>query len=74
MTATGLFRMAFVAGGRDTQSSAFLSAPGIDELYSGVVKNTASAARTASRIRETASGAPSMSSSSSYGGTSFNPS
>ena len=34
MTATGLFRITFVASGRDTQSSAFLSAPGIDELYS----------------------------------------
>jgi len=27
--------MVFVAIGRDTQSSAFLRTPGIDELYSG---------------------------------------
>jgi len=38
MTATGLLPMVFVAIGRDTQSSAFLSTPGIDELYSGVTK------------------------------------
>ena len=35
MTATGLLRMVFVAIGRDTQSSAFLRTPVIDELYSG---------------------------------------
>ena len=55
--ATGLLRIGFVASGRDTQSSAFFSVPGIDELNSGVVKKTASASRTASRIRATASGA-----------------
>ena len=34
-TATGLFRSGFVATGRETQSSAFFSEPGMDELYSG---------------------------------------
>jgi hypothetical protein len=33
MTPTGLFRNAFVASGREPQSSAFFSVPGIDELY-----------------------------------------
>ena len=41
ITATGLKRSGFVASGRDTQSIAFLSAPGIEWLYSGVVKKTA---------------------------------
>jgi len=36
MTATGLFRSGFVATGRETQSIAFFSEPGMDELYSGV--------------------------------------
>ena len=57
----GLLRITLVAYGRDNQSSAFLSAPGIDELYSGVAKKTASTFRTASRIRRTASGAWSVS-------------
>ena len=42
-TATGLFRSGFVATGRETQSSAFFSEPGMDELYSGVANRTASA-------------------------------
>ena len=45
ITATGLLRNAFVASGREAQSSAFLSAPGIEELYSGVANRTASATR-----------------------------
>src|SRR5918996_4340627 len=73
-TATGLFRSTFVATGRDAQSSAFLSWPGTDELYSGVANRTASAPAIAARRRVTASGAGSTSSSSSYGGTAFRPS
>ena len=60
--------------GREAQSRAFLSAPGIDELYSGVEMRTASASRIASRNLATAPGAGSTSSSSSYGGISFKPS
>jgi hypothetical protein len=55
-TATGLLRSAAVAFGRDSQSTAFLSWPGMDELYSGVAKRTASASATAARIRATAAG------------------
>jgi hypothetical protein len=42
-TATGLFRSTFVATGRETQSIAFFSWPGMEALYSGVEKSTASA-------------------------------
>ena len=42
-TATGLFRTGDSESGRDAQSSAFLSTPGIEELYSGVEIGTASA-------------------------------
>jgi len=63
ITATGLLRKTFVATGREAQSSAFLSAPGVEELYSGVAIRTASAAATASRSDATAAGAGSMSSS-----------
>jgi len=49
--------MVFVAIGRDTQSSAFLRTPGIDELYSGVTKKTPSALAIAARRRSTVSGA-----------------
>ena len=75
ITATGLLRNAFVAIGREPQSSAFLSAPGIDELYSGVAKTTRVGAR--GRARGTprpAPGAGTTSSSWSYGGISFRPS
>ena len=64
--------IAFVGIGRDTQSSAFLSAPGIDELYSGVTKKTPSAPAIAARRRSTVSGAL-ISSSSSNGGMSRRP-
>ena len=74
ITATGLLRNAFVASGREPQSSAFLSAPGIDELYSGVAKKTASTSRTSSRNAAAAAGAGTMSSSWSYGGMLFRPS
>ena len=74
ITATGFVRKTFVAIGREAQSSAFLSAPGTDELYSGVANRTASAEATAARSAATAGGAGSASSSSSYGGTSRSPS
>jgi len=65
ITATCLPRKTFVAIGREAQSTAFFSAPGIDELYSGVAISTASAAATASRSAATAGCAGSTSSSSS---------
>ena len=58
----------FVARGRETQSRAFLSEPGIEELYSGVAKRTASASPIALRSAATDIGATWTSSSSSYGG------
>ena len=65
MTATGLFRSGLVATGRETQSIAFFNEPGMDELYSGVEKRTASASRIALRKAATANGAGWTSSSSS---------
>jgi hypothetical protein len=65
ITATGLLRSGLLAGGRDTQSMAFLSTPGIDELYSGVAKSTASASAIAWRSAVTAAGPSPRSSSSS---------
>ena len=56
-TATGLFRSVFVARGRETQSRAFFSEPGIEELYSGVAKRTASASPIALRSAATDIGA-----------------
>ena len=74
-TATGLFRTGDSASGRDAQSSAFLSTPGIDELYSGVAISTASASSSASLRRRTDAGwSPGTSSSASYGGISLSPS
>jgi hypothetical protein len=64
-TATGFPRSGFFASGRETQSSAFLSWPGIDELYSGVAIRSASAPAIAPRRAATAAGAGSTSSSSS---------
>src|SRR5437867_5512294 len=64
-TATGLFRNAFVATGRETQSIAFFSWPGMEALYSGVEKSTASAFAIASFKRATLGGRGWMSSSSS---------
>ena len=52
-----LLRMVFVVIGRDTQSSAFLSTPGTDELYSGVTKKTPSVLAIAARRPSTVSGA-----------------
>jgi hypothetical protein len=53
---------------RDTQSSAFLSTPGTEPLYSGVAMITASAMAIASRSESTAAGAPAASRSSFVGG------
>src|SRR5919201_1973262 len=55
-TATGLFRSTFVASGREAQSIAFLSWPGMDALYSGVANSTASALAIASFRRATLGG------------------
>lgn len=68
ITAAGLFRSTVATRGREAQSTAFLSAPGIDDLYSGVVNTSASASAIAWRRRATAGGPLPMSSSSSYGG------
>src|SRR5450755_3018579 len=58
ITATGLLASAEVAGvGREAQSTAFLSTPGIDPLYSGVTNRTASAWRMAA-MRLSAPGIP----------------
>jgi hypothetical protein len=57
ITATGLFRSGFEASGRETQSIAFFSTPGIDQLYSGVANRTASAPAIASRSEATPAGA-----------------
>ena len=62
-TAAGLLRSGFVATGRETQSSAFFSTPGMDALYSGVAMRTASAPATAERSSATAAGASGPSSS-----------
>src|SRR5436190_1039766 len=70
-TATGLFRSALVATGRETQSITFFSCPGMEALYSGVENSTASAFAIASFKRATLSGRGCASSSSSNGGTSL---
>jgi hypothetical protein len=70
MIANGSLRSAASVSGREAQSTAFLSCPGIYELYSGVANNTASACPIASRQWVTAS-AGACSSSSSNGGMSF---
>ena len=56
ITAAGLFRIGDSSSGRETQSSAFFSAPGIEWLYSGVATSTASAAASAAFSRCTAAG------------------
>jgi hypothetical protein len=65
ITATGLPRNALSGNGRDAQSIAFLSWPGIELLYSGVAISSASAEAIASRRALTAGCAGSTSSSSS---------
>ena len=65
IAAAGLPFRALCPAGREAQSSAFLSCPGIEWLYSGVAISTASAARIASRSSRTASGATGAASTSS---------
>src|SRR3954453_12995072 len=72
-TATGLLRSGDSASGRESQSRAFLSWPGIEWLYSGVETRTASASAIASKSAWTGSGRA-CSSSSSNGGISLSPS
>src|SRR6266511_2749452 len=62
MTATVLFRSTLVAKGRETQSSAFLRAPGTEALYSGVANKTASDRAISRRSAATAGGTVSRSS------------
>jgi hypothetical protein len=57
ITAAGVPVSALSPAGREAQSSAFFSTPGIEWLYSGVAIRTASASRIASRSASTASGA-----------------
>jgi hypothetical protein len=65
-TAAGMFRTGDSTSGREAQSSAFLSTPGREELYSGVAIRTASALSSAALNRRTGSGcAPATSSSAS---------
>jgi len=72
--ATGFPRTGDSTSGREAQSSAFLSTPGIEELYSGVEIRIPSAPARASLKRSTAAGtSPGLSSSASYGGISFSP-
>src|SRR6478735_5576988 len=56
MTAVGLPRNGLSASGRETQSSAFLSCPGIEPLYSGVAISTAWAASIRCRSSCTSAG------------------
>ena len=65
IAAAGLPFRALCPAGREAQSSAFFSCPGIEWLYSGVAISTASAARIASRSSRTASGATGAASTSS---------
>jgi hypothetical protein len=58
MTATGLPASTSSGLGLESQSMAFLSTPGTDQLYSGVAIRSASAAATSSRRRRTGSGPP----------------
>ncbi len=72
-TETVLFRSAASCRGREAQSIAFLSPPGIEPLYSGVANRIASAEPHASRRRTTGSGASPLSRSWSYTGSSAMP-
>jgi len=64
MTASGLSLSALLPNGRDSQSMAFLSTPGMLPLYSGVTTNTASASAAAARNAATGAGASAVSRSS----------
>src|SRR2546426_8664557 len=74
ITATGLLRRGLSPTGREAQSTAFFSTPGIDALYSGVANSTASARAIAPRRWTTGAGPSPTSSSSSYGGIALSPS
>src|SRR6185437_1967864 len=63
ITAAGLLARGLLARGRETQSSAFLSTPGIEELYSGVAIRRPSASAIASLRCRTGSGGVASSSS-----------
>ena len=63
MIATGLPASGDASAGREAQSTAFLSTPGIPWLYSGVAIRSASAERIASLKAATASGSPAASTS-----------
>ncbi len=56
ITATGLFFSAASAVGREAQSMAFLSTPGMEWLYSGVAIRIASASAIAARSSNTPRG------------------
>jgi hypothetical protein len=57
MTASGLPLNAPLPNGRDSQSIAFLTTPGMLPLYSGVTTSAASASAAAARSAATAAGA-----------------
>ena len=67
-TATGFPRRLLSGKGREAQSRAFLSAPGIEALYSGVAIRTASASASARLSRATDGAANRPSASASYAG------
>src|SRR5918997_7032331 len=67
MTAAGLPLSTLSGNGRDAQSSAFLSPPGTEALYSGVAISSASASSTSSRKSRTDAGGESSRSSSKIG-------
>ena len=61
MTATGFSASDEAPRGREAQSIAFLSTPGIEPLYSGVATTSPSARSTASRKATTEAGGWSVS-------------
>ena len=65
LTALGFARRTLSGNGRDAQSSAFFSTPGMEALYSGVAMSSASAAAICARSTSTAAGARAPSASSS---------
>ena len=67
ITAAGCSRSALSGKGREAQSTAFFKTPGMEALYSGVLKSNASAAAISSRRFRTEAGG-SVSWSSSKGG------
>jgi hypothetical protein len=65
MIATGFPASGEASGGREAQSIAFFSTPGMPRLYSGVAIRSASAPRIASFSATTGSGSPAASTSAS---------